>query len=99
MKHHSVETGHPFTDEGSPKLYTAVSYTKLEQRERQKPYIGQRSHYILLGSCLGLTGEGFRNNVTFNYEDFTWQETVERSDFKRNEKKGRHRKVDVMSRK
>ena len=37
LKHHSVETGHPFTDEGSPKLYTAVSYTKLEQRERQKP--------------------------------------------------------------
>ena len=36
LKHHSVETGHPSTDEGCPRLYTAASYKKLEQRERQK---------------------------------------------------------------
>lgn len=42
------------------------------------PQPRQRSYYILGGQLPRADSEGFSEEITFNYEDFTWQGKLDR---------------------
>lgn len=103
LKHHSVVTWHSSVTSSlrvtrktvpatvgctQPPLPWHVSATT---QVFVMPQPRQRNCYILLGQLPRDDRESFCEEITFNYEDFTWQRRLGRE--------GRNRKLTIMSKK